>query len=326
MQRILFTIFCILLLTPILSLQPNIGLAQDTTSGIAGEGWKDFTLIASPPKASLKRILIPAQLKDGNKHDDPVQGYDAYLTGIIEDGQSITIIDADKNNQFNDYGTDIIVFGDSPYGIPFGKMVNIKNKLYHFKLDSAKHIASLKPYDGEVGKVDMMTKYDCNAQPDLIILTSGNDDYYDVAKSKSYALPCGSYSLYLGFLVSGKAMHMVINGEKMDKIEVKKAEATTDITTVKWGGPLICDFQVEFRKPPEPKKDPKNPNKPAVKHPFDWILFIGWQNRSILGVGKEEYFNFMPAVTCDVIVKDSKGKLAATGGVVGAKLSTTGGG
>ena len=289
--------------------QINIGLAQNEN-----DGWKEYTL-NKPAKAVPIKILTPEQLLDGVKHNKPPAAYENYLSGAVSDGVVLTLVDTDKNKQYDDAGKDVVVFGNTSYGIPFSKIINIKNKLYDVKVNSAGYKISLKPFEGDTGKVDLVSKYKCNIQPELVILTSGNGDFFDAAKNKAFVLPCGTYSLYMGYIAEGKAVHVVIKGDKMDKIEVKKPEGyNSAATTVTWGGPLKFDFSVKISKKAEPvNKGKKAAGKTTEKSKTINELAIPYREIKVIGSANEEYLNFSNKLMPEVEVKDSTGQEALSG-------------
>jgi hypothetical protein len=289
--------------------QFNMGLAQNEN-----DGWKEYAL-TKPAKAAPLKILTPEQLLDGKKHNKPPESYENYLTGNISDGTTLKLVDVDKNKQYDDVGKDVMVIGNATYGVPFSKTINIKNKLYSVKVDVGDLKISLKQYEGATGKVDLVSKYKCNIQLEMAIITSGNGDFFDVAKNKSFFVPCGTYSLYMGYLTEGKVMHMAIKGDKMERIEVKKAEGNNnDATVVSWGGPLKFDFNVNIGKKTEPvSKDKKATGKPQEKNKTVAELTIPYHGIKVVGSANEEYLNFSTKLMPEVEVKDTKGEDALVG-------------
>ena len=305
-----------------------LGVNSDSVFAQNGEvdDWKEFELKLCQNKSNPKKILTPEQLQDKDKHYNAPASYGTYLTGVLENNTGIAIIDFNKNNKFDDIGEDVVVFGNSLYGLPLSKIINIKNKLYCFKLDTVNYKAFLKPYDGDTGRVDMVSKYKSIVPLDLIILSSGNGDYFDVARNKSYLLPCGTYSLYLAYIVNGKSMHAVIRNGNMSKIEVKKSDTDNDIAVVSWGGPLRLDYAYTFFIPPELDRKNNGTNKKVSNSSSNgkllpWYLGIKYSSLKVTGSANEEYINFSPFLTSAVEVKDIRGKNAFPSANCGLKVT-----
>ncbi|MFH1228121.1 MAG: hypothetical protein V1701_09500, partial [Planctomycetota bacterium] len=247
--------------------------------------WEDYKLVEASAQSKPIKVLTPNQIK-GNK--GPAT-FKTYLAGKIKNNLEIALIDGNKNGKYDELGSDLIVFGDSDYAVPMSNMISIKNKLYEFKMDQVQHKVSIKAYDGKTGTVDLLSKYNNEASLSLAILTSDNNDYFDVSNNKSFVLPCGSYSLWLGYIESPN-VHMAVRGGRMERIEVAEKKNTV----VKSGGELRVDFQYAM-----------NDKQTQIG--------ISYCSLRVFGGSNEEYFNFGPALLFQVQVTDSRKEVVNKG-------------
>jgi hypothetical protein len=210
-----------------------------------------------------------------------------YLTGEVKDGFKITLVDENRNGKYDDIGKDLILLGTSRFGIPLSNIINIDNKLYDFKIDTTQSKVSLKAYNGKSGMIDLISGYNSFSPLDLIVVKSNNGDYFDVSKSKSFALPSGEYSLYVAYIKDkdGKnEFRIMIKGGKMKKIEITGDD--NKVETVKWGIPLRLECQCVI--------DENKVNIPA-------------KTIKVFGSANEEYATLWPRLLPKVEVKDANG-------------------
>lgn len=280
-----------------------------------GDGW-EYCPIMETLKGAPVKALMPSAIMQARESAPAIKHITHYLSGILKGGLKITLIDFDENNAFDDVGTDVMIFGDSKYGIPYSKMFNINNKLYEVKIVSnpKEHKIGLKPYEGESAKLDLVSKFTGLLPFNMIVITDGTGRYFDVANNKSFIVPCGLYTIYLGHF-SDRGMQVVVKGDRMNKIEVKK-ESDAPIT-FKWGPALKVDFGIDIGEPPKPEpvlgKDGKPVNAPQPAKEQQLQLKIPYDSLKIFGCANEEYFNFYPQITFGVEVKDANNKKVCDG-------------
>jgi len=275
----------------------NINL-QTNESTQSVKDWKIYPLslvdnsIDKKPDAFVK-VLTPLLIQK-NKHL-PEQ-FSVYAKGKIE-GVEVSLIDENANGQYNEIGTDVMVIGNSRYGIPLSRIINIKNTLYECNVASKGEKISLKPYEGEYGVLDFISNFKCPTKLNLAILNS-DDIYIDVANDKKVAMPSGVYKLWLGYIQEGTS-HVSIKQNQMEGIEIKEEFDKPDqrkVTVPNWGADFRIDFQVTI-------KDNK------VQVPYGSLKVFGSAN--------EEYYKFIVSLFPQVEVIDSKGAVVAKGAFSG---------
>ena len=178
------------------------------------------------------------------------EDFSVYITGKIDD-LDITLIDANKNEAFDEVGADAFILGKSLYALPISRIINIKNKLYECEIENSGERITLTPYQGECGELDMLSNFKCPLKPEMIILKS-SDIYLDVSKSKTAPVPCGSYNLWLGY-IPDKKCSVAIKAGQMKSIEVTKEEdkdGKQKVIKIQWGGPykLDCSCSIQDGK------------------------------------------------------------------------------
>ena len=262
--------------------------AKDTES-VGVKDWKDYPMDVVVNKKPAVKALTP-KIIQGNMNN-PGQ-FMTYAKGKIED-TDIILINENKNDLYNEVGTDVMLIGNTEYGVPVSRIINIKNKLYECQVDPKGEKISLKPYSGECGEVDLVSGFKCDVPVSLAILSS-SDIYIDVAKNKKTLLPAGDYTLYLGYVERG-ALHAAIKKGQMDRITVANTSDESGkkkITTLKWGKPFRMDFDFTA----DEKK-----------------VTVAASRTRIYGSANEEYYNFKPPLLPQVEVLDSKGEQVAKG-------------
>ena len=207
----------------------------------------------------------------------------------------ITLIDANKNEAFDEKGQDAFIIGKSLYALPVSRIISIKNKLYECEIETSGERITLTPYQGDVGEVDMLSNFKCPLKPEMIILRS-DDIYLDVSKSKTALVPCGSYNLWLGYIPEKKCS-MAIKAGEMKGIEVSKEESPDGkkkAVKVQWGAPYKLDCSCSIQD-----------NNVSIPEAVN-----------VCGSAGEEYYNFSPSILpASVEIFDATKKSVAKGAI-----------
>ncbi|MFH0887702.1 MAG: hypothetical protein V1871_00645 [Planctomycetota bacterium] len=264
----------------------NINLQTTSeTQPINGKNWMDFPLSlvnkANNKSNSRIKILTPT-LMQTPKHV-PTE-FTVFATGKIE-GIELTLIDENGNGEYNEIGTDLMVFGKSPYGVPLSKIVSINKKLYECKVAPKGDQISLTPYDGKYGILDFISNFKCQSKLDYAILNF-DDIYIDVANDKNIPLPCGIYTFWLGYMREGTS-HVTIKQNGMQSVEITdelNSEGQKKVTAIKWGASFRMDFQFTA-----------NNDK----------VTVSYGSIKVYGSSNEEYFNIFPSLSPQIEIKDS---------------------
>lgn len=262
--------------------------AKDTES-VEAKDWKDYPMDVVVNKKPAVKALTPQTIQ--NNQPAPGQ-FTSYSKGKIED-TDIVLISTNQNDMYDEIGTDVMLIGNTEFGVPVSKVINLKNKLYECQIDPKGEKISLRPYAGECGEVDLVSGFKCQTPLSLAILNS-SEIYIDVAKNKKTLLPAGDYTLFLGYVEQGE-LHAAIRKGQMERITVSGAadeSGKKKAATLKWGGPFKMDFDFTA----DEKKVTVSPSK--IK---------------ICGSAGEEYFGFKPPMLPQVEVLDSKGEQVAKG-------------
>jgi len=264
----------------------NINLqSTEETQPIHGKNWKDYPLSLvdkTNNKLNVRVKILTPPLMQKPKHV-PTE-FTAFATGKVE-GVELTLIDENDNGEYDEIGTDLIVFGKSPYGVPLSKIININKKLYECKVASNGDRISLIPYDGKYGVLDFISNFKCQSKLDYAILNL-DDIYIDVANDKNILLPCGIYKFWLGYMQEGTS-HVTIKQNGMQPIEITdelNSDGQRKVTAIKWGASFRLDFQFEA-------------NNEKVK--------VIYGSLKVYGSTNEEYFNIFPSLSPQIEVKDS---------------------
>jgi hypothetical protein len=203
------------------------------------------------------------------------------MTGKIDD-TPIALVDEDNSGAFGDVGADAVRVGSAPCAQYMSEVLNVKNKLYCFRVNQAGSKAWYKPFEGPTGWVDVATNYAGKSHPLFVMLKQGQV-VIDVAH-KDTLVPAGTWALYEGLVGPTMYQSAKILPGKATALEVKQ-----DRTAVlAWGMPGVIEFSLD-----------RNGNQ----------LHISSSTISIYGQGGEQYVNFRPhTFTPDVQVVDNTSK------------------
>ncbi|MFH0889257.1 MAG: hypothetical protein V1871_08640 [Planctomycetota bacterium] len=264
----------------------NINLqTTEITQPTDVKNWKDYPLSLvdkTNNKLNVRVKILTPTLMQKPKHV-PTE-FAAFATGKVE-GVELTLIDENGNGEYDEIGTDLMVFGKSPYGVPLSKIVSINKKLYECKVAPKGDQISLTPYVGKYGLLDFISNFKCQSKLDYAILNF-DDIYIDVANDKNILLPCGIYTFWLGYMREGTS-HVTIKQNGMQSIEITdelNSDGQRKVTVIKWGAPFRIDFQFTA-----------NNDK----------VTVSYSSIKVYGGSNEEYFNFSPSLSPQVEVKDS---------------------
>jgi len=255
------------------------------------DGPKKYQLTLVDNKTKKIKVMTPKLIQGGATAPEE---FAVYSTGKIDDVE-ITLIDANKNEAYDEKGQDAILIGKSTYAIPVSRIINIKDKLYECEIETDGRRITLTPYQGECGVVDMLSDFKCPLKFEMLILNS-SDIFLDVSKSKTALVPCGSYSLWMGYITDKKSSVVLKNGE-MKAIEVTKEEdpdGKKKALKIQWGAPFRLDCFCSLQD-----------NKVAIS-----------ESVTAYGSAGEEYYNFIPSVLpASVEIFDAAKKSVAKGAI-----------
>lgn len=242
-------------------------------------------------KGKKIKVMTPNLMQTGAGAPEE---FAVYSTGKIDDLE-ITLIDANKNESFDEIGTDAFILGKSLYALPVSRVISVKNKLYECEIDNTGGWITLTPFQGDCGEVDMLSNFKCPLKPEMLVIKS-SDIYLDVSKGKTTLVPVGSYNFWLGYIPEKKGSLAIKPGE-MNNIEVAKTEdkdGKPKPVQVKWGGPYKLDCACTI-------SDGKVTIPEAI---------------SVYGSAGEEYCNFLPSILPAMVeIFDASKKSVAKGAI-----------
>lgn len=190
------------------------------------------------------------------------------MTGKVE-GLTLSIIDANANGRYNDYGVDGLVVGKARGAGYVSKIVNIGGSLFELEVDRDGTEVRTRPYAGETGVLKLEKIKGIKADVVTAIARSSRSVSFQLAGSKKGVLvPVGDYALADAFLQRGSETARVRKG-RMDDVAVASGETIG----LRLGGPLSGEVPA-----------PRMVGEKVTLSP----------NVQVFGALGEEYYDFQP--------------------------------
>ena len=200
--------------------------------------------------------------------------------------ESFSLIDANCNGKFDEIGTDAVLVGRSKWAQPLGRVMSIKGKLYHVRVDSKGTTVGIQEYSGPTGTLDLNKNFRAPGALQFAIVQSG-EVYFDLSARGGQPVPVGKFVFVRGRLEKSRKSCNIVRG-KMPEIEVG-ADAKVE---PEWGPPIRIDF------------------KPTLN---DGKLHID-ARLQFFGRAEEEYTDFADVImTPKISVRSKEGAEAASG-------------
>lgn len=207
------------------------------------------------------------------------------MTGKVG-GETLTLVDANCNGTFDEFGKDGLILGRAKYAVPLGRVISLKGKLYHLKVDPKGETVGIQEYTGATGSLDMMANFRAPTRPLYTVVQVG-DCFFDASERGGITVPAGKYVFVKGRLEKGRKSCDISRG-RMAEFEV----AADGKSEPDWGPPLKILFKAKLTK--------------DTVH-IDAGLHY-------LGKAEEEYHNFQNIIsTPDIKVTGSDGAEACKG-------------
>jgi hypothetical protein len=245
------------------------------------KGVSDFLTLTSKNAEGGKVVYGVRFRKEGASWQYASSG---FFEGRIG-GETIRLIDQNNNGAFNDFGVDAMVVGRSEAASYLSRVVNLKGDLFHFDVTADGQTATIKPYTGEVGTLDLRSGFKSSGQlVSAIVTDSAGQASFDLARVKgAMKVPAGSYVISGGYATKGSETCRIRTGQ-MQPVEVK-AQADAALA---WGAPVAMEFNYTIEG--ETLKIAPPP-----------------QNVKYFGAAGEEYFDWKPDATSpEILVYDKK--------------------
>jgi hypothetical protein len=268
------------------------GLAFDRN----GDGTLDAT-VTDPDKDHPTR-LVTFRLEGGAeyavrvKHDGPWStAPGGAMVGRIG-SERIMLLDQNGNGRFDDFGADAMVLGRGKVASFLSRVVPVDGKLFELDVTADGTGASLTPYVGPTGTLDLGTNFETKAKLRSVVLTSAQGDLSfelsgAVAAKEAIRLPAGEYRIYTGEVVLGKS-HAQLAAGRAKPLEV----AAGGNTSFTWGGPVQAEFRYK-RSGGELQIGPSD---------IEYFGRAGELYSSFMPLGSSPHFEVKEKATGDVLV------------------------
>ncbi|MEZ5980270.1 MAG: hypothetical protein R3F34_18940 [Planctomycetota bacterium] len=241
------------------------------------------TTSGSRPKAGVNASGEILKLKAENEDGSPfiyairVRGAEAggfewspagVRTGTVE-GTKVAVIDRNGNGVFGEVGLDAICVGNRLGAALSSKVLRLGDDLFEYGISDDGSKLTYRPFEGETGKLDVVSEFSLKASLDAAVFTSTSGEYsFDLSDSSKGGadVPLGTYQLTYGHVTKGSGSADIARG-RMPNVVVGPTGAV-----VEWGA------EVE--------------GEPIVRRTTDEVT-ITPQYR-LFGRGGEEYVAFLP--------------------------------
>jgi hypothetical protein len=207
------------------------------------------------------------------------------MQGTIK-GVNVTLIDANCNGKWDEFGKDAIIVGKGRFGIPLSRVIPIKDGLFHVKVDPRGASISIQEYTGSTGTLDLIKNFKAPGGLEYAVVQNG-EAFFDLMVKGGLKVPAGKYVFAGGRLVKAKKSCDIVRGEWKEAVVADGAKCEPE-----WGPPMRLAFQVKLT-------DDKFHIDASIR---------------VFGLGGEEYVNFQSTImTPDISVKSKDGAEAAKG-------------
>lgn len=164
-------------------------------------------------------------------------------------GTRFLVFDQNGNGKFNDYGVDAMIVGRGKTASFLSSSIHVDGVLNEFSISADGMTASLAPYSGPTGKLDMGSDLDTKAKMRSVVVNSKDGKHsYELSRALGtdtgwgiipgrMSVPAGDYIMHSAQVVLGKS-HADMKTGRSKPISVK-AGATATVT---WGGPVNAEF------------------------------------------------------------------------------------
>lgn len=160
------------------------------------------------------------------------------MAGHIK-GVPVRVIDLNNNGTYNEIGKDAIVVGSGQAASFLSKVIHLNNELHELEVSADGTSATVKPYSGATGTLDLRSGFKSNGTLDSVVVSSADNAMsFSVAHAaKGVVVPTGTYRITGGQASKGGESVRIGTG-KMASITV----AADGTAAPEWGGPLEAEF------------------------------------------------------------------------------------
>lgn len=157
-------------------------------------------------------------------------------------GTTFKVIDQNNNGVFGEIGEDAMIVGKSRGASMLSRIVNVGGDLFELEFSDNGRKVTYTPWDGDSGKLDVTSKYDCRGKLISAVFESadGKVSFNAARSNKPIRVPAGEYRLVSGFAAKGAETVEMVGG-KMGPVQVRAREEKV----LDWGGPIVAEFDYE---------------------------------------------------------------------------------
>ena len=166
-----------------------------------------------------------------------------YATGGVMkgkvDGNNVTLIDANCNGRWNDYGVDCYIDGRGTAATPITEALSLGGKLYTLELNQNGQAATWALFEEETGTLNMTKEYEGQGKLNSALVESTDGRYqFNLADcKKGLTVPAGTYILKSAS-VKKRSLSAKISKGDMKPFEVPVSGAYA----LEWGGPVTAIY------------------------------------------------------------------------------------
>ncbi|MCA8962246.1 MAG: hypothetical protein KDC38_17095, partial [Planctomycetes bacterium] len=154
----------------------------------------------------------------------------------------IQLIDQNNNGRYDDFGEDAMVVGRGRSASFLSHVIRVDDQLYAIDVSPDGSRVDYRPFDGPVGRLDVISKLDTKAKLAVLVIRSldGRHSFELSGEKGAVEVPAGTYALHSGKLALGPTRVSVRAGRS------KSFRVSADETrSLAWGGPLRIEYQYQ---------------------------------------------------------------------------------
>jgi len=154
-------------------------------------------------------------------------------------GVPVRVIDLNNNGIYNEIGKDAVVVGAGNAASYLSKVIHLNNELHEFEVSEDGTTATIKPYTGATGTLDLRSGFKSNGSLDCAVVSNADNTLsFNLAQApKGLVVPIGTYRITGGLASKGGETVRIATG-KMAPIAVASGATAAPA----WGGPLEAEF------------------------------------------------------------------------------------
>ncbi|MCP5021229.1 MAG: hypothetical protein GY930_05575 [bacterium] len=208
--------------------------------------------VETPDKEKGSQLVV-FRLNEGSENESTYavrvknDGRWSYAPAGAMEGQAgntrFMIFDQNGNGRFDDYGVDAMIVGRGKTASFLSHSIHIDGVLTELVMGADGRSASLTPFSGETGKLDLGAELTTKAKMRSVVVNSKDGKHsFELSRALSAKgglnVPAGEYVLHSAQVVLGKS-HAEMTAGNSKPITVAAGETST----LDWGGPVNAKFR-----------------------------------------------------------------------------------